>query len=148
MGIIYKMLKFFKRTKAKDIILNEAISQLEFYKTAFVFAHDPILILDGHKVINFNKKAEEYFGVDSLSSTIERIIISTEIDLNYDKVDEVIEIYTTARNKDGNTFRTSVVIRPIVVNGKQLLFIVFRDMQIMAKICANAETCECFVLKI
>ena len=141
MDISFALDYYIKETHRKEI--NEALAKSELkFRTLFDNASDAILLLDDYRFIEFNKVAEQVYGLDR-----NNLLFKSPIELSPEFQNDgtpshtkVIEYINSAsegkiekfewlhKKPDGTVFETEVILNNVYIGSKKMLLAVVRDI--------------------
>lgn len=141
MDISFALDYYIKEAHRKEI--NEALSKSELkFRTLFDNASDAILLLDEFRYIEFNKVAEQVYGLDR-----NNLLFKSPVDLSPEFQNDGIPSETKAieymnaafegnikkfewlhKKPDGTVFETEVILNSVYFGSKKMLLAVVRDI--------------------
>jgi PAS domain S-box-containing protein len=141
MDIAFALDYYVKESHRKEI--NEALSKSELkFRTLFDNASDAILLIDDYRFIEFNKVAEQIFGLERntllLKSPFE---LSPEFQPDGTTSEEKAREYIDAafqgkitrfewlhKRADGTSFETEITLNSVYIGSKKMLLVVISDI--------------------
>jgi PAS domain S-box-containing protein len=141
MDISFALDYYVKEAQRKEI--NDALSKSEKkFRTLFDNAGDAIILLDDYKFIEFNKVAEQVYGLDrnnllfkspiELSPEIQADGIPSQVkateymDSAYDG--KIVKFEWLHKKPDGTLFETEVTLNSVYIGSKKMLLAVVNDI--------------------
>jgi PAS domain S-box-containing protein len=141
MDISFALDYYVKEVQRKE--MNDALSKSEKkFRTLFDNAGDAILLLDDYKFIEFNKVAEQVYGLDrnnllfkspiELSPETQACGMSSQVKameyMNSAYDGKTVKFEWLHKKPDGTLFETEVSVNSVYIGSKKMLLAVVRDI--------------------